>query len=80
MTYHETFKTYLEDNSLRYTDQRRRIVDAIADQSHHFEVDAFIANVRETHSSFSRATVYRTIKQLFDAGLLQKIQTFSVHC
>ena len=41
----------------------------------HFEVEEFIDKIRAKNIKYGRATVYRTIKQLLDAGLIQKIQT-----
>ena len=72
---HTTFSEYLRQNDSRYTDQKRQIVERISDTKHHFEVDDFLNKMRNDGIKFSRATVYRTIKQLFVAGLIQKIRT-----
>jgi len=75
-SYHDTFKTYLVKIEGRYTDQKRAIVDEIFKTTKHFEVEAFLDRVRlRKGREFSRATVYRTIKQLFEAGLIQRITT-----
>lgn len=68
---HKQFEKYLEENDSRYTTQKKAIVDEIFKKKTHFEVDEFIAD----YSEFSRATVYRTIKQLLDGGFIQKIST-----
>ncbi|NQY75090.1 MAG: transcriptional repressor [Candidatus Margulisbacteria bacterium] len=73
--HHTSFETYLTDNDGRYTEQKRCIVDEIFKIQDHFEVESFIDSIRQNHHKFSRATVYRTIKQLLDAGLIQKIST-----
>ncbi|NDC83532.1 transcriptional repressor [bacterium] len=72
---HKVFEDYLSANDGRYTAQKRAIVDEIFKIKTHFEVDDFIDHVRINDNRLSRATVYRTIKQLLDAGLLQKIAT-----
>ena len=68
---HKQFEKFLEENVSRYTAQKRAIVDEIFKIKTHFEVDEFIAD----YSEFSRATVYRTIKQLLEGGFIQKIST-----
>jgi len=72
---HKLFETYLIDNDSRYTAQKKSISNEIFKTKGHFEVEVFIDHLRAKDQSFSRATVYRTIKQLLDAGLLQKIST-----
>lgn len=71
---HQKFQDYLDTNASRYTSQKRDIVSYIAKEKEHFEVDDFLAKLRKKNKRFSRATVYRTIKQLLDAQLIQKIQ------
>ena len=71
---HQKFQEYLDANDSRYTTQKRDIVMHIAKEKTHFEVDDFLATIRKKNKRFSRATVYRTIKQLLDAQLVQKIQ------
>ena len=72
---HNQFKTYLEENEQRYSTQKKEILDAIVDQNDHFEIDEFISTMSTKGKQFSRATVYRTVKQLHDARLIQKIAT-----
>ncbi len=72
---HKLFEDYLETKDSRYTTQKRAIVEEIFQIKSHFEVEEFIDRLRADHNRFSRATVYRTIKQLLEAGLLQKIST-----
>jgi Fur family ferric uptake transcriptional regulator len=74
-TPHKVFEEYLSTHEGRYTIQKRAIVDEIFKIRTHFEVEDFIDRLRADNNRFSRATVYRTIKQLLDAGLLQKIST-----
>lgn len=71
---HILFEDYLTSNDGRYTSQKKTIITAIEKLKGHFEVEDFIDQFRK-NEKLSRATVYRTIKQLLDAGLLQKIST-----
>ncbi len=74
--HHAQFEAYLTQRDGRYTLQKRAIVDEIMKMKHHFEIEAFIDKVRKKDPrKFSRATVYRTVKQLFDGGFIQKITT-----
>ena len=70
---HSKFKTYLEREKLRYSDQKKDIVEAILKKSDHFEIDEFISEMHVKGQRLARATVYRTVKQLLDAKLIQKI-------
>ncbi len=72
---HNVFEEYLEKNEGRYTKTKKFISNEIFGLSDHFEVETFIDHLRAKTKDVSRATVYRTIKQLLDAGLLQKIST-----
>lgn len=70
---HDKFTEYLTQQDQRYTTQRREIVDAIINKKDHFEIDEFISEVHLQGKRLARATVYRTVKQLLDAKLIQKI-------
>ena len=72
---HTLFESYLRKNDGRYTQQKQEVATEIFKTKGHFEVENFIDDFRTTTKKLSRATVYRTIKQLLDAGLLQKIST-----
>ena len=72
---HQKFKEYLEKNEQRYSNQKKEIFDCIINQDDHFEIDSFISEMYVKGKSFSRATVYRTVKQLLEAKLIQKIAT-----
>ena len=72
---HGLFEAYLSEQGFRYTSQRKDIVTEIYKIRTHFEVEDFIDKLKKNKIQFSRATVYRTIKQLLEAGLIQKIMT-----
>ncbi len=71
----KTFEKFLKKEGSRYTSQKKDLVNEIAKTNSHFEIDEFIAKMKLQKKDFSRATVYRTIKQLFDANLIQKVRT-----
>lgn len=72
---HDKFETYLNGVGSRYTIQKRLIVKEIGKMKQHFEVDNFVGKMKRKDANCSRATIYRTIKQLLEAKMLQRIQT-----
>ena len=66
---------FLKSKNSRITSQKKEISELIFKTKDHFEVEDFIGMVRKKNKTISRATLYRTIKQLLDAGLIQKIIT-----
>lgn len=72
---HAAFEAYLAKHDSRYTTQKRAIADEIFFRQGHFEIETFIEELRKDGKTYSRATLYRTLKQLLDANLIQKIAT-----
>ncbi len=65
----ERFRGFLHERALRATDVREAIVKAALARSGHFDVDELAADLRA--SGISRATVYRAMPLLTEAGILQ---------
>ena len=72
----EKFREYLVSRSRpqRYTDQQRDMVRYIFSQHNHFDADQLIDAMKKASFTVSRATVYRTLAKLVDAGLLRKLE------
>ena len=70
---HKQFELFLKKQQLRYTEQKKEIVSAILNNNNHFEIEDFITQLHLKGKRVARATVYRTIKQLLEAKLIQKI-------
>ena len=70
---HDKFSDFLKNQDQRYTTQKKEIVSAILEKKDHFEIDEFISEMHIQGQRMARATVYRTVKQLLDANLIQKI-------
>lgn len=66
-------KQFIQSKGLRNTPQRDAIVEAIFSSDEHFTADDLWDRIRKTQSRSSRATVYRTIALLVEAGLLHEI-------
>lgn len=58
----------------RYTDQQRDMVRYIFSQHNHFDADRLIDDMKKAGFKVSRATVYRTLAKLVDAGLLRRLE------
>jgi Fur family ferric uptake transcriptional regulator len=70
------FQEYLKSRSRpqRYTDQQRDMVRYIFAQHNHFDADQLIDDMKKAGFAVSRATVYRTLTKLVDAGLLRRLE------
>jgi Fur family ferric uptake transcriptional regulator len=71
----ERFEEYLQSRGKRITSQRRALVDFIFERHDHFDADELIATLpgRPGGDKISRPTVYRTLNELVEAGLLRKM-------
>ena len=72
----EKFREYLSSRSRpqRFTDQQRDMVKFIFSAHHHFDADQLIDDLKRADFRVSRATVYRTLAKLVDAGLLRRLE------
>lgn len=67
------FRRKLKSEGLKYTPERARILDTIVSRDGLFEVEALLKDIRQSGHRVSKATVYRTIRLLQDAGILQRV-------
>ncbi len=67
------FRRRLKQVGLKYTPERAQILDAIIQREDVFQADALIEDLRRAGLSVSKATVYRTIHLLADAGIIQQV-------
>lgn len=66
----EQFRAVLQAKCLRLTGERAAIVKAVMDREGHFEIHDLVKAVRKQGVDASRATVYRALPLLIEAGLL----------
>jgi Fur family ferric uptake transcriptional regulator len=71
----ERFEEYLQSRGKRVTQQRRILVNHVFARHQHFDADDLIDDLSRLRSSrrVSRPTVYRTLRELVDAGLLRQM-------
>lgn len=64
------FRRFLKTRDLKYTPERADILNAIIERDESFEVEALMEAMRGRGHRVSKATTYRTIKLLLDAGII----------
>src|SRR3990170_3488285 len=71
----ERFDEYLQSRGKRITQQRRVLVDHVFERHDHFDADELVASLsrKPELGAVSRPTVYRTLNELVEAGLLRKM-------
>jgi len=67
------FRRQLKSEGLKYTPERARILDAVIALDRPFEADELLDELRTTDHRVSKATVYRTLKLLEDAAIIQRV-------
>ena len=72
----DKFREYLASRPKpqRFTDQQRELLEHVFARHSHFDAEELIEKLRGAKKPVSRATVYRTLSKLVDAGLLQRIE------
>lgn len=71
----EKFREYLASRprAQRFTEQQRDMVKYIFSKHNHFDADSLINDMKRGGFNVSRATIYRTLSKLVDAGLLRQL-------
>src|SRR5438876_1608404 len=72
----DKFREYLASRSRpqRYTGQQRDLVRHVFAQHNHFDAEILIEDLKKAGLRVSRATVYRTLSKLVDAGMLRRLE------
>uniref|UniRef100_A0A7V5XI49 Ferric uptake regulation protein n=1 Tax=Thermodesulfobacterium geofontis TaxID=1295609 RepID=A0A7V5XI49_9BACT len=67
------FKKFIRKRGLKYTSEREEILKEILKSKNHFDVDELYMKLRKRGSKVSKASVYRTIPLLVEAGYIQEV-------
>lgn len=70
----EKFREFLEIRGEKLTEPRRILVRHIFDSHKHFDADELVSELQGAGRRVSRATVYRTLRLLVEAGLLRELR------
>lgn len=70
------FREYLASRpkAQRFTEQQKDMVNYIFSQHNHFDAEQLIEDMKRHGFRVSRATIYRTLAKLVDAGLLRRLE------
>jgi len=71
---HDTFKGFLEELGLKFTSQRKAVLEAAFDIHRHFDAENLVEILRNRNKRISRATVYRTLDLLVRCGLVRAME------
>jgi len=67
------FRRKLKAEGAKYTPERAQILNAIIEADGIFDADSLLARLEEQGHDVSKATVYRTLKLLADANIIQAV-------
>ncbi len=73
------FRRKLRAEGLKYTPERAKVLDAIIHFDGVFEAERLLDDLKASSFRVSKATVYRTLKLLQDAGIIQRVLTNDDH-
>ena len=69
----ELFKGYLRQRELKFTPERKTILEAILGTDEHFEAEDLLLQLRQQGIRVGKATIYRTLPLMVDCGILRRI-------
>jgi Fur family ferric uptake transcriptional regulator len=69
----DVFRDFLKQRHLKFTSERLAILKSVQRFGRPFEAEELLLDLRESEHRVSKATIYRTIKHLLDAGLLKQV-------
>jgi Fur family ferric uptake transcriptional regulator len=75
----ERFERYLSGHDLKLTAERRAILQEFYRIHEHIEADELLFHLRRSGVRVSRATIYRTLELLVQAGLARRIRLGKDH-
>jgi Fur family ferric uptake transcriptional regulator len=67
------FRRYLHGQKLKFTPERAMMLDAVLRKQGLFDPESLIDDLKKLGHRVSRATVYRTLAHLQDAGVLKQV-------
>ncbi len=70
----KVFRKYLLEHGLKYTGERRLLLQAVVRNNGHFEAEQLLLDMRQASERVAKATVYRTLKLLVDCGIVREVQ------
>jgi Fur family ferric uptake transcriptional regulator len=69
----QLFREFLRQRHLKYTTERLAILKTVQKFGRPFEAEELLLELREGDYRISKATIYRTLKHLMEAGLIKQV-------
>lgn len=73
------FRRHLKGLGQKYTPERAKVLDVLIEMDDLFQADELLERMKASGYRVSKATIYRTIKLLQDAGIIQQVLVDSEH-
>jgi Fur family ferric uptake transcriptional regulator len=73
------FRSFLKSRGLRFTPERKRVLEEITRIGDHFEIEELWVNMYRRKRRVSKATLYRTVALLVACGILKEVITGERH-
>jgi Fur family ferric uptake transcriptional regulator len=67
------FRRFLKRQGLKFTTERAQTLDVVLGKEGVFEADELLDEMKQAGHRVSRATVYRTLKHLLEAGIIREV-------
>ncbi len=67
------FRRFLKRQGLKFTTERALILNAVLEKEGVFEADQLLMEMRDQETRVSKATIYRTLKHLLQAGIIGEV-------
>lgn len=67
------FRRFLKRQGLKFTPERAKILDVALSKRSVFEADQLLDEMRAAGHRVSKATIYRTLKHLLEAGIVTEV-------
>ncbi len=67
------FRRFLKRKGLKFTTERAMILDAVLGREGVFEAEDLLNELKSGSNRVSKATVYRTLKHLLEAGIIGEV-------
>lgn len=69
----DKFKDYLKANKLKFTAERKVILEKVFSIHDHFDAEELLFQLKQEGKQVSRASVYRTLNLLVECNLVDKV-------
>ena len=66
----DRLREYLKTHNLRMTPERLQVLEGVLSREGHFDAEELLQHLQQQGKPVSRATLYRTLEHLADAGLV----------